>query len=501
MDRHWLRSIRSGTYSLSVFIRRPFSFMPSQLFQACEPTLGGPSKGLRTPLTRAPSKHNPARSKRALYKPYFCLPSHPTLASGAASPRPGHSSSLSRARQVARFGAFNQLTGKTTLNHDVPPPLMQPPGLDQPRDSYIPSAPFLFQERRKRLPLNSFSWIPNEVSTNHPRFQPGYDILSTPGHTSGVYAQCITAFDAAPLRQPSEPSSSLYSSHPRPIRVAQPLFFPGTSNSSLWGLSGLVGIPSTGSGAGGWAGAPRMSIPNAPLGGQSRVNPTAFTSCACPSCAPACQPLVNAPPQPNPPRPTPSALPTLLPSRPQAVASRVPAQAPSLIDDLEGEDWDPLEPRHHLRPSSYYSYEPPPTLHHGGVSFTISQFLGKGAAGRVVLGEHRGKLYAIKGIHKRCAQKYRHTRDDFLREKKCMAAISTVERSKRFLMSLVMAWEEPEMIYFVMVRLPSVGRDLEVVLWLTSLALAIPSCRPARRIVVGPPHLGRPLLVLPGTSE
>ncbi|KAI1786413.1 kinase-like domain-containing protein [Ganoderma leucocontextum] len=305
----------------------------------------------------------------------------------------------------------------------------------------IPSVPLLARTPREREPQDRSTWVTNKPSTNHPRLQP------VPGYTSVIHPQ-RTASTALP-GQAYEPSSYVYPSNPHPTQLAQPLFFPGTSDtSSIWGSSGLAGIPNNRSGPGGWPRAPR--IPNVPLArGQPLVETTTFSTCACASCAAARQSLVPLPPQlPNPPRLNLTISPSLPPSRPQAGTSGVPARSRSTLGDWEAEDL--LEPRAHRLPYSYASYESPATLHHNGVTFTLSHFLGKGAAGRVVLGEHRGQLYAVKGIHKRHAQKCRHTRNDFLREKTCMMAIAAAGRSKRFLMSLVMSWEEPEIIYFVM---------------------------------------------------
>ena len=229
----------------------------------------------------------------------------------------------------------------------------------------------------------------------------------------------------------------------------------------MWGSSGLPGIPGNVSGLGGWNGAPM--IPNAPLGGQPRqvrLESMTTLTCGCAECVSTRELFAARVPEPHLPRPKPAAPPSLHSCRPLPETSVVPAQTVTLPPPIFTNPWgsepedeleDPLEPRHRLPPSTT-TYGPAATLQHSGVTFNLTHFLGKGAAGRVVLGETRGRLYAVKGIHKRNALKLGHTRDDFVREKMCMAKIATAEGSKRFLMSLVMAWEEPEMIYFVMVR-------------------------------------------------
>ncbi|KAM5542013.1 hypothetical protein V8D89_004323 [Ganoderma adspersum] len=424
--------------------------MSSQPFQPCDPLLGGPLNGLLTPLTRAQSKRDNwtcspgrPRPKRTPYNPYFCLPAQSTLAPGDSSLRPSQRGSLLRARQVVRSSAHTQLKPAPDHNH-VSPPLtgMQVSRPEQPSTPLLPPP-------RKLVPLDPSIWISNQLLSSYPGSQLEYKIPPIPGHTSAGYAQRVSPVNTAVFRPSSQPPYYAYPTNPHP-RLAQPLFFP-SSNSSLWGTSGLPGILNNVSGPGGWNGAPR--IPNAPLGRQPpRVESTTLSTCGCTSCVTTRELFLALVPEPHLPRPKPAALPSLPPSRPQPVMSVVPAQTippPIFTNPWEDELEDPLEPRHRL-PSSTTTYGQAATLQHRGVTFNLTHFLGKGAAGRVVLGETRGRLYAVKGIHKRSALKLGHTRDDFLREKACMAKITTVEGSKRFLMSLVMAWEEPEMIYFVM---------------------------------------------------
>ncbi|PIL33237.1 transporter [Ganoderma sinense ZZ0214-1] len=405
--------------------------------------LGSPSNGLPTPLARAQIKRDNwtcspgiSRLKRMLYNPYFCLPEQSAPAAGDSSLRPcQRGSSLSRARQVIRLSAFTK--PNPTVDHTIVPPppmLVSRPGHWQP-STLLPAPP------RERVPLGLSTWVSNQPLPNHLTPQLGYKIPPIPGHTSAVHP-----------KRPGQPSSYAYPTKPLP-QLGQPLFFPGTSNSSLWGSAGLGRIPINVSGPGGWNGSPR--IPVAPLGGQPRVESTTLrlSTCGCASCCAARQLLLAPPfPQPNHLRHNPAVLPSLPPpSRLQSGTAVVPARQPPILDDSWGDE-DPLEPRHRLPPStSSYTYQSEPsTLEHHGVAFNLSQFLGKGAAGRVALAKRRGRLYAVKAIHKRNALKLCHTRDDFLREKKCMVAIGANESSKRFLMPLVMAWEEWEMIYFVM---------------------------------------------------
>ena len=98
-------------------------------------------------------------------------------------------------------------------------------------------------------------------------------------------------------------------------------------------------------------------------------------------------------------------------------------------------------------------------LHHAGLTFTVIYRLGEGSAGRVVLGEHAGRLYAIKAIHPRRAARTHTHRDYFLREREVMIRIghsaSNSNGARTFLVPLLMSWEEEGAvgrIFFVMVR-------------------------------------------------
>ncbi|KAI0691967.1 kinase-like domain-containing protein [Cerioporus squamosus] len=81
-------------------------------------------------------------------------------------------------------------------------------------------------------------------------------------------------------------------------------------------------------------------------------------------------------------------------------------------------------------------------LHHGGVTFSVSHLLGEGSAGRVVLGENGGRLYAIKVIHPRRAKRTHSHRSNFLRERAFMLKVGSQERTRRFFVPLLMSWEE-----------------------------------------------------------
>ncbi|KAI0713771.1 kinase-like domain-containing protein [Earliella scabrosa] len=96
-------------------------------------------------------------------------------------------------------------------------------------------------------------------------------------------------------------------------------------------------------------------------------------------------------------------------------------------------------------------------LHHAGLTFTVIYRLGEGSAGRVVLGEHAKRLYAIKAIHPRRAARTHTHRDYFLREREVMIRIghsaSSGNGARTFLVPLLMSWEEEGAvgrIFFVM---------------------------------------------------
>ncbi len=96
-------------------------------------------------------------------------------------------------------------------------------------------------------------------------------------------------------------------------------------------------------------------------------------------------------------------------------------------------------------------------LRHAGVTFNVSHLLGEGSAGRVVLGENGGRLYAIKVIHPRRAKRTHSHRSNFLRERAFMITVGSREWSRRFFVPLLMSWEEDGYgnqgrMFFVMVR-------------------------------------------------
>lgn len=111
--------------------------------------------------------------------------------------------------------------------------------------------------------------------------------------------------------------------------------------------------------------------------------------------------------------------------------------------------------------NAHWASNPPrfDQLHHAGATFTIIYRLGEGSAGRVVLGEHGGRPYAIKAIHQRRAKRTHTHRDNFLRERNFMIKIghsAAMSEFRSYLVPLLMSWEEEGALYdgrifFVMV--------------------------------------------------
>ena len=87
--------------------------------------------------------------------------------------------------------------------------------------------------------------------------------------------------------------------------------------------------------------------------------------------------------------------------------------------------------------------------------FVPTHGLAAGAQGRVVRVEHwgTGKAYAMKVVHKGLAATRKFSRRNFLTERNVMLSVNESETAGRFLMSVLMSWEdvEKDLIYFVMV--------------------------------------------------
>ena len=100
------------------------------------------------------------------------------------------------------------------------------------------------------------------------------------------------------------------------------------------------------------------------------------------------------------------------------------------------------------------------TLEHAGAEFVLTHRLGQGAAGCVVRAVREGgdeRACAIKVIHKAAAAaRCRIPRDYIVREMHTMRAVAERAGAERHLVPLLMSWEEPERVYFVMVRPPVV---------------------------------------------
>ena len=91
-----------------------------------------------------------------------------------------------------------------------------------------------------------------------------------------------------------------------------------------------------------------------------------------------------------------------------------------------------------------------------GVEFTVTHKLGMGATGCVVRAVRGGSAYALKVVHKAAAARMNFRRANFARERESMVAVHERQREgreegARYLMPLLMAWEEAERVFFVMV--------------------------------------------------
>lgn len=91
-------------------------------------------------------------------------------------------------------------------------------------------------------------------------------------------------------------------------------------------------------------------------------------------------------------------------------------------------------------------------ISHRGITLTLTAKIADGGVGRVVAAEHDGKSYAVKAVHKwRAFKTLFYTRAMFLRERDVMVRVSASGRTQ-YLAQLLMAWEDPGVMYLVMVR-------------------------------------------------
>lgn len=93
-----------------------------------------------------------------------------------------------------------------------------------------------------------------------------------------------------------------------------------------------------------------------------------------------------------------------------------------------------------------------PAIEHNGIAFTVTHKLGTGATGRVVRGIRNGRAFAIKIMHKPALSEHRFTRGDCMWEQEMMIIVRKAGCKARYLVPLLMSWEDPEKVYFVMVR-------------------------------------------------
>lgn len=91
--------------------------------------------------------------------------------------------------------------------------------------------------------------------------------------------------------------------------------------------------------------------------------------------------------------------------------------------------------------------EPPKKL--GILDFTITQTLGKGAFGKVVLGDHKGKSYAIKVIDKKFIEKYEKIHEVHT-EKQILSGLN-----HRNIIKLHYTFQDSRSLYFVLDYCPN----------------------------------------------
>lgn len=90
-------------------------------------------------------------------------------------------------------------------------------------------------------------------------------------------------------------------------------------------------------------------------------------------------------------------------------------------------------------------------ISHRGITLTLTAKIADGGVGRVVAAEHDGKSYAVKAVHKwRAFKTLYYSRAMFVRERDVMVRVSGSERAQ-YLAQLLMAWEEREVMYLVLV--------------------------------------------------
>ncbi|KAL1947099.1 hypothetical protein VTO73DRAFT_14060 [Trametes versicolor] len=100
------------------------------------------------------------------------------------------------------------------------------------------------------------------------------------------------------------------------------------------------------------------------------------------------------------------------------------------------------------------------TISHRGITLTLTAKIADGGVGRVVAAEHDGKSYAVKAVHKwRAFKTLYYTRAMFVRERDVMVRVSASKKTQ-YLAQLLMAWEEPEVMYLVMPRYPANMRSV-----------------------------------------
>ena len=89
-------------------------------------------------------------------------------------------------------------------------------------------------------------------------------------------------------------------------------------------------------------------------------------------------------------------------------------------------------------------------LAHDGQAYVVLGTLGEGGSGKVMYAKAQtGHSVAIKVVHKAKAYRDPYGRD-YLKNEKCNWERVTHER-RSFLVSLLLSWDDPQNIYFVMV--------------------------------------------------
>ena len=97
-------------------------------------------------------------------------------------------------------------------------------------------------------------------------------------------------------------------------------------------------------------------------------------------------------------------------------------------------------------------WQGPPMLTHAGQAYVVLGTLGEGGSGKVMYAKlHTGHSVAIKVVHKAKAYRDRYGRENLVNEK-CNWERVTHER-RSFLVNLLLSWDDPENVYFVMVSM------------------------------------------------